>query len=29
MWTKSFQMSKLRLEKEEELETKLPAYAGL
>ena len=29
MRTKHFQMSKLSLEKEEELEIKLPAFAGL
>ena len=29
MWTKNFQMSKLGLEKEEELESKLPTFAGL
>ena len=29
MQTKSFQMSKLNLEKEEELEIKLPTFAGL
>jgi len=29
MSTKNFQMSKLGLEKEEELEIKLPALAGL
>ena len=29
MGTKNLQMSKLDLEKEEELETKLPAFAGL
>ena len=29
MWTKKFQMSKLALEKEEELEIKLPTFAGL
>ena len=29
MWTKNFQMSKLGLEKEEELEIKLQIYTGL
>ena len=29
MWTKNFQMSKLGLEKEEELEIKLPTFTGL
>ena len=29
MWTKNFQMSKLGLEKEEELEIKLPTFARL
>ena len=29
MQTKNFQMSKLGLEKEEELEIKLPTFAGL
>jgi len=29
MGTKNFQMSKLGLEKEEELEIKLPTFAGL
>ena len=29
MWTKNFQMSKMGLEKEEELEIKLPTFAGL
>ena len=29
MWTKDFQMSKLGLEKEEELEIKLPTFDGL
>ena len=29
MWTKNFQMSKLDLEKEEELEIKLPTFTGL
>ena len=29
MWIKKFQMSKLGLEKEEELEIKLPTFAGL
>ena len=28
MWTKNFQMSKLELEKEEELEIKLPTFTG-
>ena len=28
MWTKNFQMSKLGLKKEEELEIKLPTFAG-
>ena len=28
-WTKNFQMSKLGLEKEEELEIKLPTFARL
>ena len=28
MWTKNFQMYKLDLEKAEETEIKLPAYAG-
>ena len=29
MWTKNFQMSKLGLDKEEELEIKLPTFAGI
>ena len=29
MWTKNFQMSKLGLEKEEELEIELPTFTGL
>ena len=29
MWTKNFQMSKLGLEKEQELEIKLQIYTGL
>ena len=29
MWTKKFQTSKLGLEMEEELEIKLPTFAGL
>ena len=29
MWTKNFQMSKLGLEKEKELEIKLPTFTGL
>ena len=29
MWTKNFHMSKLGLEKEEELEIKLPTFSGL
>ena len=29
MWTKNFQMSKLGLEKEEELAIKLPTFTGL
>ena len=29
MWTKNFQMSKLDLENEEELEIKLPTFSGL
>ena len=29
MWTKDFQMSKLGLEKEDELEIKLPTFDGL
>ena len=29
MWTKNFQMSKLGLEREEELEIKLPTFTGL
>ena len=29
MWTKNLQMSKLGIEKEEELEIKLPTFAGL
>ena len=28
MWTKNFQMSKLGLEKEEELEIQLPTFIG-
>ena len=28
MWTKNLQMSKMGLEKEEELEIKLPTFAG-
>ena len=29
MWTKNLQISKLGLEKEDELEIKLPTFAGL